>query len=193
MNCRVLAKILWGSIVWSSWLLEGKKSHGCQIRYFSRAWRVSRFRVSEKWTKQIKSFEKRWAPENIPVRQQWSAAQGVVGSYFRVEGPWEASSPASCSKLGQLRPGCSRFYSVRSWTPPSMETAQPLCAAPSTAWLTTWKKGFPLFLTWTFCISNSECCSLFSHHAPLWITWLCLLLASLWVLRSCQQSLLRSP
>lgn len=120
MNCRVFAKILWASIDWSRWLLEGKKSHWCQIRHFSRAWRVARVRVSE-MNRANKIF---WA--GMCSREHSNGSKGqqhraVTGSSFRVEGPWEAPAylvQPPAQSLASSGPGGSRFCSVRSWKPP---------------------------------------------------------------------------
>lgn len=113
--------------------------------------------------------------------------RAVIGSSFRVEGPDLVQPPAqSLASWDQVLRGFVQLghESLQVWILHS------LCSAPSTACLTSWQKGFPLFLTWIFRISDSICCPLFSHHTPLWITWLWLLLASCWVWRGCHQSLL---
>lgn len=85
----------------------------------------------------------------------------------------------------EVRPGCSGYYSIRSWKPPRMETVQPFRTACSHAWPSLMVKKF--FLIPSMDLPFFEFCFVFFHpsamvcilssscHALLLRTWLHLL------------------
>lgn len=83
-----------------------------------------------------------------------------------------SSSPSSWATQKRVSyevgTGYLRLYPDWPWKCPRIKTAQPLRAAWSTAWLSSWWKSVSLYPVWISVVSIYAHCLLSCWHTPLW-------------------------